>query len=141
MTARPARPGWLLAAASLAALLSTREWSATLAPVGESMIRGTASVSSVPGDSLALTIQVDGITMTDEFPWHLHAGACGQNGAVLGGASAYPPIKAADDRSGTANARVSVTLAEAAAYSINVHRSSSDQTAIACGNLQPVMGR
>lgn len=139
MNTRTARHGLLLAGLSLATTLTAKEWTATLAPIGESMVRGTATVSSLPGDSLSITVTVEGVTMGDSHPWHLHDGACGQSGAILGGAASYPPVRGADDKGGMASTRVKLILKPDAAYSINVHRSSSDQAAIACGNLQPVM--
>jgi hypothetical protein len=44
------------------------------------------------------------------------------------------------DQSGQATARVKALLTVGVPYSINVHRSASDMSVIACGNLRPIAG-
>ena len=140
MIARAALSGLFLTVATLTGNAILQDWGANLAPLGESTVRGTATASTMPGDSLDIRIMIENATPGDAHPWHLHSGSCPRSGAVLGGEASYAAIDVGDDRAGSAQARVAVTLTEGGAYSVNVHRSANDHTAIACGDLQPVSG-
>lgn len=139
MIGRAALSSLLLVIVAVAMPTAAKDWAANLAPLGESTVRGTATVSTLPGDSLAIAVMIENAGMGDEHPWHLHSGSCPRSGAVIGAESSYPLIRVTDDRTGSASARVAAVLHEGSTYSINVHRSASDHTAIACGDLQPIL--
>ena len=132
-------PAGVLALAAMGVvLLSFKEWSATLRPQNGSTVSGTATAQDVSGDSLAVTLRIKGARSADSNPWHVHSGGCDSSGAVLGDPSRYAPMTIGTDGSAEASARVKATLTIGVPYSINVHRSASDLTVIACGNLRPV---
>jgi hypothetical protein len=128
---------WCLVAGLTSALtLVAKDWTAAIGPVGNSMVSGTATATEVAGDSLAVTLSIVGAKAGDEHPWHVHTGGCDNSGAVLGEASRYAPLRVGADNKASGTARVRVRLMPGSAYSVNVHRSPADQTAIACGDLR-----
>jgi len=132
--------GVLALAATAVVSLSFKEWSATLRPQDGSTVTGNATAQPMTGDSLVVTIRIKGAKAGDTNPWHLHSGGCDSSGAVLGDPSRYAPMTIATDQSAGATARVKALLTIGVPYSINVHRSPSDMSVIACGNLRPVAG-
>lgn len=124
---------------TLVAARMPMKWTATLAPQGDSKISGMASVTPAGGQSSA-TVSISGGTPNATYPWHVHAGKCGDNGKIVGPATAYTPLKA--DSYGAA--KVTVTLPYAApdsgAYYVNIHKSPSEMaTIVSCGNLTMAM--
>jgi hypothetical protein len=121
-----------LAALTLAAPM----WRATLTSKDGSMIGGTVTVEAVGTDSSRATVQITGAKPGSALPWHIHNGACGAAGTVVGAAGAYPLLQVGKDGS----AKQVVTLAFATpvsgAYSVNVHASASNMMPIACGALK-----
>jgi len=132
--------GVLALAATAVVSLSFKEWSATLRPQDGSTVTGNATAQPMTGDSLVVTIRIKGAKAGDTNPWHVHSGGCDSSGAVLGDPSRYAPMTIATDQSAGATARVKALLTIGVPYSINVHRSPSDMSVIACGNLRPVAG-
>ncbi len=111
-------------------------WRATLEPKDGSKVSGTVTVEAVGTDSSRATIEVSGAKPGSALPWHLHNGACGAAGAVIGSAAAYPALQV--DKNGSAKAVVTlaVTTPVSGEYSVNVHASASNMTPIACGALK-----
>ena len=132
--------GVLALATTAVVTLSVKEWSATLRPQNGSTVSGTATAQPIAGDSMVVTIRIKGAKAGDSNPWHVHSGGCDSSGAVIGDPSRYAPMTIATDQSAEATARVKALLTLGVPYSINVHRSSSDMSVIACGNLRPVAG-
>lgn len=132
--------GVLALTATAVLSLSFKEWSATLRPQNGSTVSGTATAQPVTGDSLVVTIKIKGAKAGDSNPWHVHSGGCDSSGAVIGDPSRYAPMTIGTDQAAEATARVKALLTLGVPYSINVHRSSSDMSVIACGNLRPVAG-
>ena len=132
--------GVLALATTAVVTLSVKEWSATLRPQNGSTVSGTATAQAIAGDSTVVTIKIKGAKAGDSNPWHVHSGGCDSSGAVIGDPSRYAPMTIATDQSAEATARVKTLLTLGVPYSINVHRSPSDMSVIACGNLRPVAG-
>lgn len=132
--------GVLALTATAVLSLSFKEWSATLRPQNGSTVSGTATAQPLTGDSLVVTIKIKGAKAGDSNPWHVHSGGCDSSGAVIGDPSRYAPMTIGTDQAAEATARVKALLTLGVPYSINVHRSSSDMSVIACGNLRPVAG-
>jgi hypothetical protein len=132
--------GVLALAATAVLSLSFKEWSATLRPQNGSTVSGSATALPIAGDSLVVTLKIKGAKAGDTNPWHVHSGGCDSSGAVLGDPSRYAPMTIGTDQSAETTARVKALLTIGVPYSINVHRSPSDMSVIACGNLRPVAG-
>ena len=135
--------GGVVALAATAILtLTVKEWTATVRPIDGATVSGTATAIPGTSDSLTVNIEVKGGKSGETLPWHLHSGGCDRSGAVLGDAKQYEPMVIAEGGAGTgkATAHVVVKLTVGVPYSVNVHRSPSDMSVIACGNLRPVAG-
>lgn len=111
-------------------------WRATLEPKDGSKFSGTVTVEAVGADSSRATIQVSGAKPGSALPWHLHNGACGTAGAVIGSAAAYPVLKVDKDGSAKAVVTLAVMTPVSGEYSVNVHASTTNMTPIACGALK-----
>lgn len=127
--------------ATTALSLTLKEWSATIRPQDGSEISGTATVVPRQGDSFLVNINIKGGGEDETHPWHVHQGGCDSSGAVIGEASRYKPIKTSPGQSGESTTMIKATLTVGVPYSVNVHRSLSDQGVVACGNLRPVAGQ
>jgi len=68
-------------------------------------------------------------------PWHVHFGACGSGGAIVGPAEAYRALTIANDGTAEVGAQVFASYNLEADYHVNVHVSPADLTVIACGDL------
>jgi hypothetical protein len=134
-------PGAVVALAVTAVVaLTFKEWSATIRPLDGSTVSGSATAQPGDGDSLVVTIRIKGGKVGDTNPWHLHSGGCDSSGAVLGDPARYTPMSIGANQAGEATARIKMLLTIGVPYSVNVHRSPSDMSVIACGNLRPVAG-
>lgn len=124
-----------LAAATNRAL--DQEWKAVLKPVGGSTITGEAEVEGEDkGKKTEAEIKITGATPGAELPWHVHQGKCGDNGTIIGAATAYPPLKVKADGSAKAEAKLDIEAPTSGEYYVNVHKSASDlKTIVACGEL------
>jgi hypothetical protein len=141
MPRRKAAGGVMAVMTTAMLTLSLKEWSATIRPQDGSTVSGTATVVPRDGDSLLVTIRIQGAKAADSHPWHVHNGGCDSSGAVIGSSSRYAPMNVGANGGGEATARVKASLTIGVPYSVNVHRSPGDQGVIACGNLRPVAGR
>ncbi|MEW5929907.1 MAG: hypothetical protein AB1941_20835 [Gemmatimonadota bacterium] len=110
-------------------------WNATLASRGGSPVRGT-STATVRGDHTVAAISITGGTPGAVHPWHIHEGACGSGGPIVGTPNAYPPLQTASNGAATAEAHLMLKLNEARSYHVNVHASPTDMgNILACGDL------
>jgi hypothetical protein len=129
------------ASASSTAAGSIR-WTAALAPQAGGTVAGTATVA--PGTTSGTTVVVVSIrggTPGAIYPWHVHSGQCGDNGSIVGSASAYPSLTANADGTGQANATLPIPAPSSGSYYVNVHASPSDMgTIVSCGNLAAAGG-
>jgi hypothetical protein len=114
----------LLAGFAVTAPAAAATWTAVLAPAGGSKVDGSAVAESVAPDSTRTTIRIAGGPAGTEMPWHIHRGACGTGGPVLGAAPGYPTLKVGKD--GTAGGTVTLPVAIPASgeHSVTVHQSS-----------------
>lgn len=111
------------------------DWSASIAPVGNYTVRGTAKAQSV-GVGTGVTISINSATANAHHPWHVHRGVCGDNGPIVGAASNYPALHVGADGSASANATIGMALNEQDSYYVNVHLSPTQLgTIVACGKL------
>jgi hypothetical protein len=134
----------LLLAASLAistAALNGPTWTAALKATDGSPVAGRARVEGVSYGASRVTIELSGAPPGGVLPWHLHRGACGAKGGLLGDVSAYPPVKIGPDGHGTAEASLPMQPGASGAVAVQVHKSAMDMTPIACGALTPDMTR
>ncbi len=123
-----------LVALSLAA---PTNWSATLTPVERSRVSGVARVEALGTDSTRATLRLAGATPGRALAWHIHAGACGTKGAILGASALYPSTKAGADGTAYAVATLPSSPPSSGEYSVTVHASTTDMTPVACGTLKP----
>lgn len=108
-------------------------WRGSLSAVGGSGVTGTATAREM-GDATHATVSIRGARSGSVHPWHVHQGRCGDpNAPIVGPAGAYPPLNVGAGGTATAQAHVGAELNEASPYIVNVHRSPSDLTVIACG--------
>ncbi len=128
----------LIAATAVAMTMPERSWTTTLAPVSEmsGAVTGAAELDSTGPARSTAKISIRGDRPGAIRPWHVQHGQCGQDGAVLGSASDYPPIKVGPDGTGSATASLEVPTPATGDYLVNVHASAVDLTTIvACGDL------
>jgi hypothetical protein len=132
--------------AAIAALVCTvvaarmpMKWTATLQPGSGSSISGSATVEPAGGQSKA-TVTLTGGSPNTTYPWHVHAGACGGNGKVVGPATAYTPIKTDAYGGGKVTVTLPFAAPDSGSYYVNVHKSATDMgTIVSCGNLTMAM--
>ena len=110
------------------------DWETSLSSTAGSAVRGSAKAQSV-GVGTGINISIEGATPSAEHLWHVHVGGCGSNGPIVGTMASYPPLLVSAGGTASANASVGVALRENETYNVNVHRSRTDLTVIACGNL------
>lgn len=118
-------------------------WKAMLMPNDGSHLNGTVNVDAVGRDSARTTIAMTGGEPGKTLAWHIHRGACGTRGEILGAATAYPGLTLGRDGAGSLSVTLPVVPPATGQYSVTVHRSTSDMTPAACGELKatPPMGR
>ena len=122
--------------------LRRNEWRATLFTpaelAGAMQVRGTAAWSR-DGDATSLaTVSISNATAGGVHPWHIHRGRCGDNGPIVGEASAYKPLAVDDKGNASASARLNVALPDSGNFYVNVHALATNMaTIISCGNLAP----
>lgn len=112
------------------------DWNGSLSGQGAgASITGTIKALSNDGRT-EVTVALNGASPDAVHPWHVHEGACGSGGPIVGDASAYSPLRVGSGGSASDVATLSLELDEAKDYYVNVHASASDmQTIIACGDL------
>ncbi len=117
------------------AMIAPMKWTAKLAPQGGTNVSGTATVESGASSTHA-TVSLTGGDPGTTYPWHVHSGKCGDNGPVVGQASAYTPIKISKSGSGKVDVTLPFTVPDNGSYYINIHKSASDMgTIVSCGDL------
>lgn len=118
------------------------EWKASLFTpstlAGVMQVRGTA-VWAGQGDAASLvTVTISNATSGGLHPWHIHRGRCGDNGPIVGDASAYKPLAVDNKGNSSASARLNIPLPRDGNYFVNVHALATNMgTIISCGNLAP----
>jgi hypothetical protein len=117
------------------------EWRASLFTpaelAGAMQIRGNATWSR-DGDASRVTLGISNATPGGSHPWHVHRGRCGDNGPIVGDASAYKPLQVDDKGNASASARLDLALPASGDYYVNVHALATNlATIISCGNLAP----
>ena len=110
------------------------DWDASLSPRANSGVSGSAAARSTLANSGA-SVRIWGAQSGARHPWHVHSGTCASGGPIVGAASAYPLLGVGTDGGATASASVDVALDESQSYHVNVHRSPTDMSVIACGDL------
>lgn len=123
-----------LVALSLAA---PTNWKATLKATDNSQVAGTATVETVGTDSTRATVKVTGAKAGSELAWHIHTGACGAQGEIVGPPAAYTSIKVGPDGNATGNAVLPSAPPTTGEYAVTVHASTTDMKPVACGALTP----
>jgi hypothetical protein len=119
------------------------EWKTVLKPGAGSSITGEAEVEGKDKDKKAeAEISIKGGTPGSELPWHVHQGKCGDNGSIVGAATAYPVLKVKENGEAKAEAKLDVEAPTSGEYYVNVHKSASDlKTIVACGDLVMEAGK
>jgi hypothetical protein len=96
-----------------------------------------AAATAPAGGDFRATVSITNAPQNSTLSWHVHQGKCGSNGAVVGTATAYMPIKVDARGSGTASASVTATLQEKGEYYADVHASPDNAGPVtACGTLE-----
>ncbi len=118
-------------------------WKAMLIPNDGSSIKGTVNVDAVGRDSTRTTISMTGGEPGKTLAWHIHRGACGTKGEIFGAPTAYPGLTLGTDGAGSLSVTLPVVPPTTGQYSVTVHRSTTDMTPAACGDLKatPAMSR
>jgi hypothetical protein len=103
---------------------------------GAMQVRGTATWSADGDAASTVVLSISNATPGGIHPWHIHRGHCGDNGPIVGDASAYKPLAVDEKGNASANARLNVPLPTSGDYYVNVHALASNMgTIISCGNL------
>jgi hypothetical protein len=110
------------------------DWETSLNARNNSGVTGNVKVQSV-GVGSGVTISIQGTTPNAQHLWHVHTGTCDAGGSIVGSMGDYPTLTANAAGSGSSNASIGTALRENERYAVNVHRSASDLTVVACGNL------
>jgi hypothetical protein len=126
-----------LAVLSVAAIGTATTWRATLEAKDGSKIGGTALVESMGYTSSRASVELSGAKPGSLLPWHVHTGACGAKGNVLGDPAVYAPLSVGPDGRASGNATLAIVPPATGELSVNVHKSKTDMTPIACGTLKP----
>jgi hypothetical protein len=117
-------------------------WNATLSTPGGMTgavdLHGTASLSARGSGKSVAAIAISNAAPSGVHPWHVYEGQCGDNGAVVGSAAAYPALTVDGDGTAKAAATLPLELPTTGAYYVAVNASAANmQTVVACGNLAP----
>jgi hypothetical protein len=117
-------------------------WNATLSTPGGMTgavdLHGTASLVAHGSGKSVATILISNAAPSGVHPWHVYQGQCGDNGAVVGTATAYPPLTVNGAGTATAMATLPLELPTSGTYYVAVNASAANmQTVLACGNLAP----
>jgi hypothetical protein len=117
------------------------KWGGKLMPQGGTNVAGSVAIEpGSGGSSTHATVTITGGDPGVTYPWHVHAGKCGDNGAVVGQAPAYTPIKIGKDGNGKADVTLPFAIPDNGAYYVNIHKSATDMgTIVSCGNLSMAM--
>lgn len=125
-----------LAAGAIISTAAAGTWRADIEPTGGSTVKGMATVEAADSMTAKAHISISGAKEGDVLPWHVHSGTCDNAGPPIGTASAYQPLTVGADGNAMGDATMSVAPSDSASYVVNVHRSASDMSVIACGLLK-----
>ena len=122
------------------------QWSATLVPSNGSTVSGTATAESGIPDSTRLKISIRGAEPNASLPWHIHNGACGSAGEILGSESAYPALQVSGGGTAEATVTLAIRPSKTGSYAVQVHKGTAapdkpGSDVISCGDLKPVMNK
>ena len=117
-------------------------WTANLVTpsdlAGAMQVRGTAQWARRGEAASVVTVTITNATPGGVHPWHVHQGRCGDNGPIVGDASAYRPLAVNDKGAASATATLTIPIPLSGEYYVNVHALASNMgTIISCGNLAP----
>jgi len=117
-------------------------WNATLSTpagmAGAVDIHGRASWTTHGSGKSVATVNITNAGPGGVHPWHVYQGQCGDNGPVVGSATAYPPLNVAGDGTATAMTTLPLELPTSGTYYVAVNASAGNmQTVVACGNFAP----
>jgi hypothetical protein len=117
-------------------------WNATLSTPGNMTgavdVHGSASLVAHGSGKSVATIAISNAAPSGVHPWHVYQGQCGDNGAVVGSATAYPPLNVDRDGNASAAATLPLELPTSGTYYVAVNASAANmETVVACGNLAP----
>lgn len=109
----------------------------SISPVGSSTVSGTVAIERTSASSMRVTITLAGAMGGMVLPWHFHSGACGGvgSGAIIGDPASYTAIGTRGDGSSLLVQTFPFDLPPGPVY-VNVHRSPTDLTVVACGNVK-----
>ncbi len=122
---------------------ATNRWHGTLTTppdmAGALNIKGTTTMGPASNaNSTIVHISITNAPPGGTHPWHVHKGRCGDNGDIVGSASAYPLLKVDGDGTASATTTLSVRPPTDGDYYVAVDASPTNlQSVIACGNLAP----
>jgi hypothetical protein len=112
------------------------EWKASLTGTGAATGMTGDAHAVTDGSKSEVTLKLENAAPGRTYPWHVHAGTCGGNGAVIGPASAYPAATIGTDGKTTSTAHLNFPLSKTAAYYVNVHAAPNNMaTIVACAPL------
>ncbi len=117
-------------------------WNATLSTPGDMTgavdLHGTATLVAHGSGKSVANITISNAAPSGVHPWHVYQGQCGDKGAVVGSATAYPPLNVDREGTATAAATLPLELPTSGAYYVAVNASAANmETVVACGNLAP----
>jgi hypothetical protein len=85
-----------------------------------------------------VTIMLANATPNATHPWHVHAGACGSGGGIVGPPDAYTPLTIGANGGAQAVVTLPFSTPTVGDFSVNVHKSATEMgVVIACGALSP----
>ena len=116
------------------------EWTGSLFTpanlAGAMQVRGTAVWSQHDNATSRVAVTISNATAGGLHPWHIHRGRCGDNGPIVGDASAYKPLAVDAKGNASASAPLNIAMPETGDYYVNVHALATNMgTIISCGNL------
>lgn len=113
-----------------------RSLSGSMRGTGNYEGRAAVAVNTTAG-STAATISLAGDRSGAVRPWHIHTGACGSGGGIVGPAAAYLPLSVGANGRATAEARLNVGLQAGQNYHVNIHESAGNLgNVLACADLR-----
>jgi hypothetical protein len=116
----------------------TDAWVASVHPEGAQTLRGNVIWGPGASGGSRATVNLSGGEPLRQHPWHLHKGRCGDNGEIVGPASAYPILIVDTDGSVKLVADLPFTVTPTGDFYVNVHASETAMsTILACGNMIP----
>ena len=122
--------------AGMASLFTGASRTATLVSRPGFRITGTVEATPVSGDTLKVSVDLQGAPARSALPWAVHEGTCSNVGPVHGNPSAYPPLVTDFTGETWEKAVLSLPLIEGKPYVVIVSRPSAPSQMAACGELK-----